>query len=437
MTDFKSEYLNTKQFRNSNLIIGICLVFSISCLITTALAAEVYNYALGTQPVGTFISAASAVDNNNATFAQSGNIADSPQFLTIDLGRELYIGSVKIYWNAGALSRDYSVRVSRDKKNWFTEFSELDAGSGAADPSSNTVVQIISARRYTIPSRYVQIYIPMGSSASSSQVGIAEVQVLPAENLQFSLLEVTPYAVGNNKAIIVYKTSIGAVSGQVLYGRDPNRLDMVANNLESGVVNSATLSKLDPNFVYFFRVRAWDAFGREISSGIKSFRPPPANLALYRSASGTFSNLPPNDRLVDTSKDVLSRTTDGVTGYFKGMATSGSLRSKDQQVTIDLGAVYPLNSVVTYWRALAYPENFSVRVSDDLTSWKEVGIKINAGEGAFARSDAGDPMRVVNTPLTGQKARYVQVYVEKDAPYFVKHANWDFVQLMEVEVYPK
>ena len=35
----------------------------------------------------------------------------------------------------------------------------------------------------------------------------------------------------------------------------------------------------------------------------------------------------------------------------------------------------------------------------------------------------------------GAEARYVQVLIEKGSPYFVKHTDWDFVQLMEVEVF--
>jgi hypothetical protein len=203
------------------------------------------------------------------------------------------------------------------------------------------------------------------------------------------------------------------------------------------VISSAVLYNLDPGFNYYYKVQAWDAFGNKVASGLKYFKPPKFNLALNKPVSGTFDNLPPDDKLVDRSKAVQPRVTDGATGYFKGMATSGSLRKNDQKLVVDLGASYPLNALISYWRALAYPESFSVRVSNDNSAWTEVASRINAGEGAFARSDNGDPMRVVNTPLAGKEARFVEILIPKDSPYFVKHANWDFVQLMEVEVYPK
>lgn len=400
-------------------------------------AAENYNYALGKSPVGTFKNHALAVDGSLATFSSSGNIAETPQFFTIDLGKSIYAGSVKIYWRGGALSHDYSVRLGMDAKTWVTVFSGLDAADGVPDTATGTVAQVVSTRRYTIPSRYLQVYIPIGSSATAPQVGIAEIQVTEATDLKFSMLEVRPYALSDRRAIIVYKTSIGAVTGQVLYGRDPANLDKIAANLESGVVNSASLTDIDPAYVYFYRVKAWDAFGNMVESGVNNFRPPRANIALGKSVTGTFSNLPPSDPLVSTNGSIIGRIVDGRTNYFNSMATSGSIRGADQQVTIDLGGSYSLDSVVSYWRALAYPEKFIIRASRDSVSWTDLASGVNAGEGAFARSDSGDPMRVTSTLCSGTTARYLQILVPKDSPFFVKHANWDFVQLMEVEVFSK
>ncbi|MFA4906279.1 MAG: discoidin domain-containing protein [Candidatus Margulisiibacteriota bacterium] len=411
---------------------------AVSCLLlAVGQAAEIYNYALNSPPVGTFTNAPAAADNSLATAAVSGNIAESPQYMTFDLGSSIYVGSVNIYWDAGALSRNYSVRVSNDRKNWITEFSGLDASTAIADPATGAAAQNISTRRYTVPSRFVQIYIPVGGDATASEVKIHEVQILPAQNLRFQLLSVAPYAVTNHSALIVYRTTIGAVNGQVLYGTNPSRLDQVAANLESGVINSVTLTNLSPDQAYYYRVKAWDAFGNQVESGLSFLRPPRVNLAISKKVAGTFTSFPPNDPLVDKSSAALPRAVDGLTGYFKGMATSTSVRGSDQSLIIDLGGSFQVSSVVSYWRALAYPESFSIGVSLDGNAWTELSNQINAGAGGFARSDAGDPMRVVSTDLNGAVCRYVRIFIPKDSPYFVKHADWDFVQLMEVEVYPK
>ena len=417
-----------KRITITGLIISLSLVGLVG-------AADNYNYALGKTPVGTFKGMAKAVDASLATGASSGKIAESPQFFTIDLGVEIYVGSVKIYWDSDALPENYSLRVSRDKKQWVTEFSGLNAAEGEMDPATRTVSQIISTTRYLMPTRYVQVYIPIGSPARAAAVKIANIEILAAKDLKFTLKEVEPYVVGDKSAIIMYKTSIGAANGEVKYGTDPAKLDRVAANLESGVVSSAKLSSLVSGKTYFYQVKAWDANGNMVQSKVQNLRPAGTNLALKKKVSGTFTSLPPKDNLVDKTTNVLNRAVDGMTGYFKGMATSGSIRKGNQEVTIDLGQSYRIDSIVSYWRALAYPENFKIRVSNDNVNWKEISSKLDAGQGAFARSDAGDPMRVVNIAAKGARARYVQVLVEKDSPCYAKHANWDFVQLMEVEVF--
>jgi hypothetical protein len=405
------------------------------CLAPAVWAKASSNQLSGKPALGTFTALDKIADDSQTTFAVSGRVNEAPQFLTIDLQSPMYLGSVSIYWAADALSHNYSIRVSSDRKNWFTEFSGLDASEGILDEAAGTRSQVVSLKRYTIPVRYLQVYVPSGSSGNVPQVKIAEMQVTQAENLTFSLLDTAPYAVSDKKAIIVYRTSIGAIGGQVEYGTDQANLGQVASNLESGVINSVTLTGLTPRATYYYKVKTWDAAGRVLESQINYIRPAMVNLALNRPVSGTFVNFPPNDTLVNQQGDALARVTDGSTSYFAGMATSGSLLTADQRVVIDLGANRKISSIVSYWRALAYPESFRVLVSEDNNRWTEVSSKQNAGEGAFARSDTGDPMRVVNSTLKDINARYIELLIDKGSPFFAKHAEWDFVQLMEVEVF--
>lgn len=388
-----------------------------------------YNYAAGKAPSGTFVSGGSAVDGSNNTFAVSGPISESPQLMTIDLGSTIYVESVKIVWDARALSRNYSIRFGQGTKKWMTQWAALDASTAPA--SGNTVTQIINTRRYTIPTRYVQIYIPMASAASAAQVRIADIEVLPAKGLSFGLLEVTPFSMSGNNAIVQFKTTIGAASGQVTYGTDPADLSSVAAVEIDGAIGSARLTGLKAGVPYYYKVKAWDVEGTAVESTVGRLDPA-VNVAVGKSVKGTFSQLPPTDKYVDAVSPVLNRVNDGKYSYFTGMGTSGPVNSADQYVTLDLGSARKLRSVVTYWRALAYPESFSVKISLDGKNWEEVGA-FNAAEGAFARSETGDPMKVANSEV-GKRARYVQVMVSKDSPIFTKHEIWNFVQLMEVEV---
>jgi hypothetical protein len=405
------------------LIAGSAVIFS---ALNVDAAKKIMNYAANRVPLGTFKSAGAAVDGSEATYALSGNIGSSPQMLTIDMGEMIYVGTVLIKWDPKAASRNYALRFGKSPKDWMTQWSKLDATKA---PRGS---QIINTTKYVIPTRYVQIYIPIGSSATADNVRIAEIQVLPAENLSFRLQEVKPYAVGDNYAIVTFRTSIGAASGQVLYGSDPARLDRIASANTDTQLGSAKLVGLTAGKTYFYKVKAWDTEGNLAESRIGTIKPFKI-VSRYKAVNGTFVNLPPNDRYVDRKEPVLKRVVDGKTGYFTSMATSGSVGAEDQYVTVDLGSNQRLNSVVTYWRALAYPENFEVKVSRDGKKWDDVGI-FNAAEGAFARSDTGDPMKIVNIEARGRRARYVQVRIPKDSPIYTKHAIWDFVQLMEVEV---
>ena len=399
--------------------------------------AEVVNEALGKNTSGTFSSSSSAVDNSIATYASSGNINEGPQFITVDLGREIYVGSVKISWSAGALSRDYSVRVSKDNRTWLTEFSGLDAAVGILDSSNGTISQVVSTRRYTVPSRYLQVYIPASSEASAPQVKICEIQLFEAQNLKFNLENVDIFPVIKERAVVIYKTSMAATRGVILYGKSQNNPDQFSQNNESGVINSAMLTKLDGGTMYFCRVKAWNASGNTAQLDINYFNPLVVNLAKNKDVTGTFTALPPSDLLVDRSKPVLSRIVDDDIGYFGGMATSQSIIKNDQEVTIDLGESYMIRSIVSFWRDIAYPESFSVSISNDQKSWQEIAARINAGEGALIRSDDGDPIRVINTDTKGERARYIQILIPKNSPYHVKNDKWDFVQLMEIEVLSK
>jgi len=396
--------------------------------------AEVVNEALGKNTTGTFSNPSAVVDNSLTSYASSGNINENPQFVTVDLGKEIYIGSLKIYWGDGALSHDYSVRVSKNKRNWFTEFSGLDAASGILDPSLGTISQVVSTRRYLFPVRYVQVYIPVSSEASASSVNIYEIQLFAAKNLKFSLENIDIFPIGDKRAIGFFKTSMVAVRGMILYGTNKNNLDQIAEYSELGILNSFVLSSVNPGTLYYCKIKAWDMSWNMVQSDVDYLNPLFVNLAKDKDVSGTFTALPPADFLVDRISPVSPRIVDGNFNFYGGMATSGSIKNNDQEVIIDLGENYETRSIISYWREIAYPESFNVSISNDRKNWQEIASRINAGEGALLRANDGDPIRVVNTETEGRRARYVRIFIPRKSPFYAKNEKWDFVQLMEIEV---
>jgi hypothetical protein len=423
---------------------NVALVLSLVILLSAAaMSAKVdtnENIALNKTAYGTFSSPSIATDGKTkgVLFATSGDITDTPQYLTINLGTAMYLDRVKIFWDKNTLSKSFSIKTSPDAKYWQDEASNLDASTGILDNASGTIVMSVSLKGKTQYSKFLQIMIPAGTSTSNSRgnnVRIAEIEVYPAAQQAFTMGTTDIYALTNDAAYIKYNTSIGAANGSANYGLDPAKMSKVAVNAVSGAVNSIALTDLTQKATYFFQLRASDYYGQNAGSKVLSFVTPGTNVALGKKVTGTFSNLPPKDALVESGSadQVLSRVTDGKTGYFKYMATSGSIPTTDQYVVVDLGKTYALKNIVSYWRKLAYPESLTVQVSDDNATWTTVADNVNCGNGVYSYSEDGDPLIVVNSPAS--PARYIKLLVKKGSQFFHKHSEWDFVQLMEVKAF--
>ncbi|MBI4777557.1 discoidin domain-containing protein [Candidatus Desantisbacteria bacterium] len=195
------------------------------------------------------------------------------------------------------------------------------------------------------------------------------------------------------------------------------------------------LDGLQPDESYHFRLTAYDNDCHEVISTDHKFTTMEDNIGLYMPVTGTFVECP-DDKYISHDKGFLERITDGNTGYFTGMATSGDVTLQDQFVTIDMGTIQPVDRIKVYWRKLAYSKDYSIKLSDDGKSWTMLASGINACDGIDELSDTGDPMKVIITQGGGVKARFVQVFVPCGSDFFHKHEEWRFVQLMEVKVYP-
>lgn len=422
------------------LIIGLIVSFSLAI---NSHAAKPINanedLALGQFVYGTFTNGQAATDGKaGGVGATSGDLTESPQYLTINLGKSLYLGRIRIVWDKNAMSNDFVVRTSSDSKYWVEEARNLDAATGVVDNATGTVALSISLARAVISSQFVQIMIPAGTKITNPQgntVRIKEVEVFPSVNQKFTIDQISDYSVMDTSSIIMYKTSIGAASGTLRYGTNPNKLDKQAANSSSGVQNSVIVSGLKPRTAYFYQVTAVDFYGNTASSKVLNFTTVGENVALNKKVTGTFVNLPRDEKYAKpgTEPEILGRVTDGGTSYFTAMATSGSVPNADQYVVIDLGRSYNLKNIVSYWRNLAYPESLSVQISGNGSDWQTLESGLNVGSTAFGRSDAGDPMSIAS--VKGGSGRYIKLLIAKGSPIYTKHSQWDFVQLMEVRAF--
>lgn len=189
---------------------------------------------------------------------------------------------------------------------------------------------------------------------------------------------------------------------------------------------------LTPETVYTFELKAFNTAGTRWVEYKGEVKTRSWNVALNKPVRGTFNNPDIADNF-KLKPPIISRVVDGSLFYREGMACSFDPAKKAQWVQIDLQKKYALKCVKTYWRALCYPRDFSVLVSNDGKHWQKVAEHLDAGKVKTWHSPYGDPIKIVETSLKGEW-RYVKIYIPKGAKYYRKFKNYRFVQLYEVEV---
>lgn len=174
----------------------------------------------------------------------------------------------------------------------------------------------------------------------------------------------------------------------------------------------------------------------KIESKINYFKTSEWNIAFNKPVKGTFTNYLRFDTLFDSNTDMLKRVTDNKLNYFTGMAVSGNVNQEEQYVVIELQQEYEIDKVIVYWRALSFSKDYSILISLDNKNWTVLADKIDAYQGLGMRGEKGDPIKYNVLDAQNQVARYVKILVKKDSAFYNKHRDWNFVQLMEVKVYP-
>lgn len=204
-----------------------------------------------------------------------------------------------------------------------------------------------------------------------------------------------------------------------------------------GVEHILRAEGLEPRAEYRYRLVWEDKAGRVLEEAEESFRTLGDNIALGRPVEGTFNALLVPDQL-EGETPPIRRATDGRDDYFTGMATSGDPAETYQWITVDLGRLVPLRTIEVVWRGNACPLQFFVLAGADTENWIYPTLALSAADGAFERSSRGDPLYRVVVPMEAfPPVRFVQVFVPRGAPIRTKLPSWRFVQLAEVEAYPR
>jgi hypothetical protein len=197
-------------------------------------------------------------------------------------------------------------------------------------------------------------------------------------------------------------------------------------------VYETRVGNLKPGRQYPFRLEGGSQKGESITweGAITTLE---NNVALAKPVQGTFTNTFIADKMRLTG-DVLSRVTDGSFDYFTGMAVSTDPGLSDQWVVVDLKDETPVEEIVCYWRAAAYPEAFSLSLSRDAVNWSQARKVMGDQERVIVDTM---PVQVSRASFGGERARYVRLFFPAGGKYYHRFDSYRFLQLVELKVFPK
>ena len=243
----------------------------------------------------------------------------------------------------------------------------------------------------------------------------------------------TMYNKKNVEHILIFNMK---VRGTVYFWKNDNLLDSKFVELKDYKdIFNTEFKDLEYNSVYNMKFDGNDSFNRHFETEKLKFTTKENNIALNKKCEGTF-NVKVSDMFEPKdSFAVINRVNDNSTNYFNGIATSENIDDTDQWAIIDFDEIYPLKLIMIFWRKLCYPIDYKVEISLDKSNWKTLYKSINAGNGFEMNSDSGDPMNVVMHSVNKESARYLRITAMR-GKYWVKHKNWNYIQLNEVKVFP-
>lgn len=158
------------------------------------------------------------------------------------------------------------------------------------------------------------------------------------------------------------------------------------------------------------------------------------DIALKKPVEGTFTGKYIADNFI-LDGDILSRVNDGSFDYRSGMAVSSNNPAiSDHWVIVDLQKSYPIRSVITFWRSLAYPLAYQVSLSIDKKTWTSLKNVVSPYTDQLA---VNLPMKVGETAYKGENARFVKIFIPAGTKCYQRFDNYSFIQLMELKIYPQ
>ncbi len=317
--------------------------------------------------------------------------------------------------------------------SWITEtLSTVNIKYGSEIPPKNNIIILEADTSHKIKidklssgtNYYYEIKGETEYSGNFKTLGVEPIKIL---NTEF-------YNIDKNSADIKIIFNI-LVKGEFIYWKyNEENNKKIKTFKDYNKILYVDLTDLEASSIYYYFIKVEDQFGRMLISDTEYFSTKENNIALNKSVEGTFTVKLPDMSGEEENISILNRVVDGSTNYFSGISTSENLSETDQWVILDLKEEYNIKLVILYWRKLCYPTRYNIEFSLDKINWNSVKTNINASTGIQQKADTGDPMLMVFTSGGGKNTRFMKITCFKDN-YWVKHKDWNFVQLNEIKVY--
>lgn len=366
------------------------------------------------------------IDSSEKFSALTGSLEKIIQQCSVTLPNPSYLRELKVFWDLGTPADiKYQLQYSQDGRSWFN----LKFLKTTTDKKSR--IDLFNGQGRS--AKAVRLMIYPNKDWGNKTVRIQELEIYPNMDSRNTLKSIKIPVVTDKEAIVEIDSSLeGKKWVEIKQEKNQKSIRYQNNDIAEEVY-----LPLKSNQSYFY-VGAVEDFNRnQIQSELLNFKTEKSNLALGKSVEGSF-NLPARDQGFVNSGDLNARITDGGYDVFTQMSNSGSIHQSAQFFSIDLEKIMPVKKIVLFWRGLAYPEDYSVQVSTDGKTWKNIAQKLNASQGVAARVPSGQSFalaQVQQVNLNNNQARYIRVQIPQDAAFFKAHSDWDFVQIYEAKVF--
>ncbi|MBU1077162.1 MAG: discoidin domain-containing protein [Spirochaetes bacterium] len=207
---------------------------------------------------------------DEGSYSASGNIKQSEQFITINLGSINYVKEITIHWNKNEFSMSYQILRSTDYLNWSVVQKNINAGK--APVKGNNRVQTIDLKNTA--AQFIRIQIPQHSKfkgTKDNSIEVANIQCYYTTDIKPKIQKVAVHNIRNTEATVKWDTDYETL-GQIRFGLDPKKITDIHTEYFYNKTHALTLKNLLKGKKYYFQIINQMPDSKYITSQLLSFK---------------------------------------------------------------------------------------------------------------------------------------------------------------------